>query len=76
MRLVVLPGIVYVACTMLHTDSLIRSVCVVMTAMPAASLTAVLATRYHGDAKLGALIVAVSTILSTVTIPLWFLILQ
>ena len=39
-------------------------------------LTAVLAARYHGDSELGAHLVEVSTILSAVTIPLWFMILQ
>ncbi len=71
MRLIVLPGIIFAACTLLGTDDLTRGVCVVMTAMPAASLTAVLAKQYHADAESAGYIVIVSTLLNTLTLPLW-----
>ena len=42
-----------------------------MTAMPAASITAVLAKQYHADEKLAGMVVIGSTLLSAVTIPVW-----
>lgn len=70
-RLVVLPGIIFAACTLLGVGGLSRGVCVIMTAMPAASLTAVLAKQYHADAASAGYIVMVSTALNTLTLPLW-----
>lgn len=75
-RLVVLPAIIFAACTLLHTDDLTRGVCVVMTAMPAASLTAVLSKQYHADAESAGYIVIVSTVLNTLTLPLWGMLLN
>lgn len=75
-RLIVLPAIIFAACTLLRVDSLIRGVCVVMTAMPAASLTAVLAKQYHADAQAAGYVVIVSTVLNTLTLPLWALMLS
>lgn len=74
-RLVLIPAIVLLACRLLQVPYTITATCTLLSGMPAASLTAVLAARYHGDSELGALLVAVSTILSAVTIPVWFLIL-
>ena len=75
-RLVVLPAIIFAACTLLHIDGLIRGVCVIMTAMPAASLTAVLAKQYHADADAAGYVVILSTVLNTLTLPLWALMLN
>jgi hypothetical protein len=76
LRLMVIPGIIFLGCKLFQVPYIITATCTLLSGMPAASLTAVLATRYHKDAKLAALLVAVSTILSTVTVPLWFLLLQ
>lgn len=76
LRLVVVPGLVALGCRLFSVDPVVTSTCVLMAGMPAASLTAVLAARYHADAELGALIVTLSTMLSMISIPLWFLILQ
>lgn len=75
-RLVVLPAVVLFGCRMFQVSYIVTATCTLLSGMPAASLTAVLAARYNGDSELGALLVAVSTIASSVTIPVWFLILQ
>ena len=75
-RLLVVPAIVLLVCRLFQVPYIVTAACTLLSGMPAASLTAVLAARYHGDSELGALLVAVSTILSVVTIPLWFMILQ
>ena len=76
LRLLGIPVVVFLLCRGLELSYIVTATCTLLSGMPAASLTAVLAARYHGDAELGALIVAVSTILSTATVPMWFLILQ
>lgn len=76
LRLVILPELVYLGCRLFAVDSIVTATCVLMAGMPAASLTAVLAARYRGDEELGSLIVTVSTLLSIVSIPVWFLILR
>ncbi len=75
-RLGIVPGLTWLGCSVFQVDPVVRAACVLMSGMPAASLTAVLAARYKGDAQLGSLIVTASTLLSVVSIPLWFLLLQ
>lgn len=75
-RLLVIPAIVLLGCRLFRGPYIVTATCTLLSGMPAASLTAVLAARYHGDSELGALLVTVSTILSAMTIPIWFIILQ
>lgn len=75
-RLLVIPAIVLLGCKLFRVPYIVTATWTLLSGMPAASLTAVLAARYHGDSELGALLVAVSTILSAMTIPIWFIILQ
>lgn len=75
-RLVVLPGIIFAVCTLLNVESMTRSVCVIMTAMPAASITAVLARQYRADVESAGYLVIVSTLLNTLTLPLWAVLLN
>ncbi len=75
-RLVLVPALVLAGCALLRAPYIVTATCTLMSGMPAASLTAVLAARYRGDSELGALLVAVSTIMSILTIPVWFIILQ
>lgn len=70
-RLILVPLLVYVACRIAHVDSLVTSVCVVLSGMPSAATTAVLASRYHKNEKLGVKLVVLSTLLSIVTVPIW-----
>ncbi len=75
-RLVLLPVLVMgvLRCFALPDDVL--RTCVILTAMPAAVNTAIFAEKYGGDAELASRFVGISTILSTVTIPLVMLVLQ
>lgn len=75
LRLVVVPGMVFAGCLLFQVDSLVAATCTLLAGMPAASLTAVLAARYRCDAELGSLIVTASTLVSALTIPMWYLLL-
>ena len=63
-------------CRLLRIPYIVTATCTLISGMPAASLTAVLAGRYELDTETASLLVALSTVLSVVTIPVWYLILQ
>lgn len=71
-RLIVIPVCVALLLRLLPVgiDILSIEVCVLLSAMPAASTTAMLAERYHADARFASQLVMTSTALSLVTIPL------
>ena len=69
-RLCLIPAFVFAACHLAGIDELVKQVCVVLTGMPAAATTAILAAKYDGDAHLAAKIIFLSTILSMITVPL------
>ncbi|WP_294159381.1 AEC family transporter [uncultured Collinsella sp.] len=69
-RLLVIPVIVAGALYMLSLDALPAQVCILLTGMPAASTTAILARKYDKDAAFASQLVMVSTLLSVATIPL------
>ena len=73
-RLFLIPGIALLLCKMTRMDELAAGVIVLLTAMPAASTTAVLSAQYGRDAALASRLVAISTILSVATAPLWCLV--
>ncbi|MFI3237964.1 MAG: AEC family transporter [Lachnospiraceae bacterium] len=72
-RLVVIPAIVYAGCTLFHIDELVTGVAVLLSAMPAASVTAVMATKYGKDEIFATKLVVLSTLLSILTAPMWCL---
>ena len=69
-------GAVLLACVLFRVPYVVTATCTLLSGMPAASLTAVLAARYRGDEELGSALVAISTVLSAITIPLWFFALE
>lgn len=75
-RLIIAPALLLLACLALRVDGMTREICVFMAAMPAASLTAVLAKQYQSDAGTAGCIVMLSTALETLTLPLWGLVLR
>lgn len=75
-RLIAAPGILLLVTQLLHMTGLARDVCIIMAAMPAASLTAVLAKQYGADTQSAGFAVMLSTLLNTVTLPLWGLLLR
>lgn len=76
MRLAVIPAVVMAGCRLLHVDSFLTAVCVLMTSMPAGSTAAILAAKYNCDYAFGTKCVVVSTLLSMISIPIWAMILQ
>ncbi len=70
-RLFFIPLLVFIICRLVHVEALVAGVAVVLTAMPAASVTAILADKYDGDSVFATKCVVLSTLLSVVTIPIW-----
>ena len=62
---------VRLGCRLCGADSLVTGVSVVLAAMPMGGVTAVLAEKYGGDSAFASKCVAVSTVLSLITTPLW-----
>lgn len=73
-RLVIIPGVVLTGCLAVHMDPTAAGVAVVLAAMPAASMTAVVASQYKGDVTFAANVVVLSTILSIMILPIWVMI--
>lgn len=74
-RLFIIPGFVLLGCRLVGIDSLITGVSVVLSGMPAASVTAILASKYGGDDVFATKCVVFSTLLSMITVPLWCMVL-
>ena len=72
-RLLLIPALAFAGCKLSGMDPTAAGVVVLLTAMPAASTTAVLSSKYGRDAELASRLVALSTILSVATAPLWCL---
>mgnify|MGYP002431891673 CR=1 FL=1 len=71
LRLVLIPAAVLLGCRLCGAESLVTGVSVVLAAMPMGGVTAVLAEKYGGDSAFASKCVAVSTVLSLITTPLW-----
>ncbi len=71
LRLVLIPLFFYIVLRMIHMDSLVLGVSVLMVAMPAGATTSILASKYDGDADFSARQVVLSTLLSLITTPIW-----
>lgn len=69
-RLLGLPLIILLITRLIHLDILPANVCVLLSAMPAASTTAMLAQKYDGNANFASKLVFMSTLFSLVTLPL------
>ena len=69
-RLAAIPALVYVVLWLLHVDPLVTGVAVLSSAMPAATLTAILSEKYGQDAAFSSKTVFISTALSMVTLPI------
>lgn len=70
-RLVLIPALVLLGCRLAGLDALVTGVSVVLAGMPAASVTAILASKYDGDEAFATKCVVLSTLLSMVSVPLW-----
>ena len=75
LRLVIIPFIVWVPCRLLHMDSLVMGVSVVLAAMAGGATTTILAAQYNGDSEFAVKLVVFSTAASLITTPLWSMVL-
>ena len=75
LRLVLIPAAMYGILTALSVQPEVRGAMVLVTAMPAATVCAMLAQKYGKDAAFAAKVLFVSTVLSMITLPLWSFIL-
>lgn len=69
-RLIVFPVMVLVILKTMGFTGMLIKVPVIITAMPAAANTAIMAARYENDYKLGSKVIFISTLISIITIPL------
>ncbi len=73
-RLILIPLLVLIGCRLGHVDTLVMEVSVVLSGMPAASVTAVMASKYKKEEIFATKCVVLSTLLSMATVPVWCLI--
>ncbi len=70
-RLIGIPLVCYICCNLLHVDALITGVCVLLSAMPAGTGTALLASKYGCNEEFATKTVVFSTVMSLITTPIW-----
>ena len=75
-RFVIIPTVVMLGCFLVNMDPVAAGVAVVLAAMPAASMTAVVASQYDGDVTFAANVVVLSTVLSILLLPVWVMIVR
>ncbi len=69
-KLLVVPVLGMMVITRVLDNEMLQSVCMIMMATPAASITVMLAQQYKGDVEMASKGVALTTLLSVVTIPI------
>ena len=74
-RLIVYPALVFGVLRLLRVDGLLCGVMVLLSAMPMANTTAILADKYDRGAEAASQSIFVSTLFSMFTLPVWCLIL-
>lgn len=67
-RLIGIPTALYFGFTALRLDPVVKNVVVIMAAMPAGTVTAMLAEKHGGNAQFASQLIFVSTLLSVVTL--------
>ena len=72
-RLMGLPLVALVLMKLLHFDSLLTGVSLILTGMPAGSTSALLAAKYGADEDYASRCIITTTIISLVTIPILML---
>lgn len=69
-RLLLIPASIYIVLRLLGVDPSVTGASVLSAAMPAATVTAMLAKKYEADSAFASKLIFVSTILSLITLPL------
>lgn len=70
LKLILLPTLMWLACTLIGVDTLSTAVAVLFAALPGSPLSYILAKQLGGDAKLMSSIIAVQTGVSMVSLPI------
>ncbi|WP_299937284.1 AEC family transporter [uncultured Pelagimonas sp.] len=70
-KLIALPALTFAACAALSVEASLMGVLVVFAALPTASAAHVLAAGFGADRRLVATLIAQSTLLAALTLPLW-----
>jgi len=70
LRLLVLPAAVFFALSSFIKDEFMLASLVMLSAMPAGTITAIFSVRYNADEVLASKLVVLSTVLSIITIPI------
>lgn len=75
-RLILIPVMIMIILWLLHLDILSSNVCILLSAMPAASTTVMLAQKYNQNAEFASRMVFISTLFSLITLPIMTLLFQ
>ena len=67
-RLIGIPAVLFAVFTLLNIDPMVRNTTVIMAAMPAGTVTAMLAQKHGADASFASRVIFVSTFLSIFTL--------
>ena len=70
LKLVVLPCILIIISKVINDSSIVSKTLIIITAMPAAAMTSILAESFDKEKEYSAIIVFVTTLLSLITFPL------
>lgn len=70
-RLIGIPLVCYVFCNLFNIDPLVQGVCVLLSAMPAGTGTALLASKNGYNEEFATKTVIFSTVMSLITTPIW-----
>ena len=70
-RLILIPVVVWIPCTLLGLDSMVTGVSVLLAAMPAGATTSILAAKYDADPGFATKMIIMSTLASVFTTPVW-----
>jgi len=71
LRVVCIPGLIFICCLLLGVNGAPFHVSVLMAGMPAATTTTLLALRYGADEHLGSALLISSTVFFFVMLPVW-----
>lgn len=75
-RLILVPGLVWIPCMILRVDRLVTGVSVLLAAMPAGAMTSMMAAKYNSDEQFATKLIVFSTLCSVVTTMVWSIILK
>lgn len=76
LRLILVPAVFFAVSILFQPEAVLLTTCVIQASAPVAANTVLFATQFGADDRLAARIVAVTTLLSIVTMPLFVLVAQ